>query len=93
MTAEVQRGGALQQRVEERSQVDGSQPVNTFRRPAARSGHTSSAFLKYAEDGEEDGEEEGEDGGTGPGQGSRHKEESNKQPRRKRFLDEDSDEN
>lgn len=84
-----------------RSQLDGSQPVSTFRRPAARSGHTSSAFLRYAEDGdaeeEEDEEEEREERMAVRVQPRNENNSSSgaMQPpagRRKRFLDEASDE-
>ncbi len=81
-----------------RSQLEGSQPVSTFRRPAARSGHTSSAFLRYAEDGEEEEEEEEEQIHVVAQSGHTHNNNSNSNksgaeqaPRRKRFLDEASD--
>lgn len=77
-----------------RSQLEGSQPVSTFRRPAARSGHTSSAFLRYAEDGDEEEEEEERDDvkeRVGLNDGKEKGSTSHPPARRKRFLDEASD--
>ena len=74
-----------------RSQLEGSQPVSTFRRPAARSGHTSSAFLRYAEDGDEEEEEDDVKGRSGLNDGNERGNNSHPPARRKRFLDEASD--